>query len=152
MSMNRTVLILREPEIRRLLDPASCREAVEEAFSAYATGRAALPGVIHLDLPERRGEIHVKAGHVREDPSYAVKIVSGFTGNPERGLPATDGMILVFDAETGAPAALLLDHGAITRLRTGAAPEWRSAAGSSRSTRSGKPSKGPTWWSPLRPA
>ncbi len=119
--MSRTVLILREPEIRRLLDPASCRVAVEEAFSAYATGRAALPGVINLDLPERRGEIHVKAGHVREEPSYAVKIVSGFTDNPERGLPATDGMILVFDAETGAPAALLLDHGAITHLRTGAA-------------------------------
>ena len=30
-------------------------------------------------------------------------------------------MILVFDAETGAPAALLLDHGAITHLMTGAA-------------------------------
>src|SRR5436309_11248198 len=119
--MSRTVLILREPEIRRLLDPASCRAAVEEAFSAYATGRAALPEVINLDLPEWRGEVHVKAGHGREEPSYAVKTVSGFTDNPERGLPATDGMILVFDAETGAPAALLLDHGAITQLRTGAA-------------------------------
>src|SRR6266850_3692422 len=119
--MGRSVLILREPEIRRLLDPASCREAVEEAFSAYATGRAALPGVIHLDLPERHGEIHVKAGHVRQGPRYAVKIVSGFAGNPERGLPATDGMILVFDAETGAPEALLLDQGVITHLRTGAA-------------------------------
>jgi ectoine utilization protein EutC len=119
--MSGTVLVLHEPEIRALLDLASCREAVEEAFSAYATGRAALPGVITLDLPGSRGEIHVKAGHLREAPSYAVKIVSGFAGNPERGLPATDGMILVFDARTGAPAALLLDHGLVTHLRTGAA-------------------------------
>src|SRR6185295_11891703 len=41
--------------------------------------------------------------------------------NAARGLPTSDGMLLVFDAETGAPAAALLDHGFITDLRTGAA-------------------------------
>src|SRR5881397_314718 len=119
--MDRTVLVLREKEIRRLLDPASCLKAVEDAFSAYATGGASLPAVIGLDVPESRGEIHIKAGHLRGGSHYAVKIASGFYDNPALGLPQNDGMVLVFDARTGAPAALLLDNGFITELRTGSA-------------------------------
>jgi ectoine utilization protein EutC len=119
--MNRTVLVLREAEIRRLLDPASCLKAVEDAFSAYATGGASLPAVIHLDVEESRGEVHIKAGHLRGTPQYAVKIASGFYDNPARGLPQNDGLVLVFDAQTGVPLALLLDNGFITELRTGSA-------------------------------
>ena len=129
--MRREALILREPEIRALLDPRSCIAAMEQAFAAYSTGRAQLPAVIHLDIPEdeaqgnaasqNRGEIHVKAGYLNGGPYYAVKIVSGFPNNPQLGLPANDGMIVVFDARTGAPAAFLLDNGFITDFRTGAA-------------------------------
>jgi len=129
--MRREVLTLREPEIRALLDPRSCISAMEQAFAAYSTGRAQLPAVIHLDIPEdeapgnaapqNRGEIHVKAGYLNGGPYYAVKIVSGFPNNPQLGLPANDGMIVVFDARTGAPAAFLLDNGFITDFRTGAA-------------------------------
>jgi ornithine cyclodeaminase len=124
--MSREVLILREPEIRALLDPQACIAAMEQAFAAYSTGQAQLPGVIHLDIPEsdvseKRGEIHVKAGYLHGGPYYAVKIVSGFPNNSRLGLPANDGMIVVFDANTGTPAAFLLDNGFITDLRTGAA-------------------------------
>jgi ornithine cyclodeaminase len=124
--MHREVLILREPEIRSLLDPRACIAVMGQAFAAYSTGKAQLPGVIHLDIPEndfsqKRGEIHIKAGYLHGGPYYAVKIVSGFPGNAKLGLPANDGMIVVFDANTGAPAAFLLDNGFITDFRTGAA-------------------------------
>lgn len=119
--MSREVLILREPEIRALLEPAACIEAVERAFTAYSAGQAELPAVIHVDVPEHRGEIHIKAGHLRGGPYYAVKIVSGFAENPQLGLPANDGIVIVFDARSGAPAGFLLDNGYITDLRTGAA-------------------------------
>jgi ornithine cyclodeaminase/alanine dehydrogenase-like protein (mu-crystallin family) len=124
--MSREVLILREPEIRALLDPQACIAAMEQAFAAYSTGQAELPGVIHLDISEsdvseKRGEIHVKAGYLHGGPYYTVKIVSGFASNSQRGLPPNDGMVVVFDANTGAPAAFLLDNGFITDFRTGAA-------------------------------
>jgi len=119
--MSREVLILREPEIRKLLDPAACVDAMERAFTAFSTGRTELPSVIHLNVPENQGEIHIKAGHLHGGPYYAVKIVSGFPGNSQLGLPANDGMVVVFDATTGAPAAFFLDNGYITDLRTGAA-------------------------------
>ncbi|HXB26330.1 MAG TPA: hypothetical protein VNV25_16460 [Gemmatimonadaceae bacterium] len=108
------IVVLREPEIRSLLDPASCIAAVEQAFTAYATGGAELPGVIHLDVPEHRGEIHIKAGHLRGGNWYACKFASGFAGR-------NDGVVLTFDARTGAPAGILFDGGYLTDLRTAAA-------------------------------
>ena len=76
--MSREVLIFREADVRAALDMPSLIDAVERAFVAYSTGRAELPGVIHLDVPEAGGEIHVKAGHILEEPFYAVKVSSGF--------------------------------------------------------------------------
>ena len=112
------VRILRREDVERALGMSACIDAVEAAFVAYSAGRAELPGVIHLDVPEARGEIHVKAGHLHGAPVYAVKVASGFYAAEPA---AIDGMVIAFDATTGAPVALLLDGGYLTDLRTGAA-------------------------------
>jgi ornithine cyclodeaminase len=112
------VRILRRDDVERALGMAACIDAVEAAFVAYSSGRAQLPGVIHLDVPEAGGEIHVKAGHLNGAPAYAVKVASGFAGAAGSVI---DGLVLVFDATTGAPLAFLLDGGYLTDLRTGAA-------------------------------
>jgi len=115
------VLVLREAEIRGLLDPRATLAAIEAAFAAYSTGRAELPAVIQLDVPERQGGIHVKAGHLHGGAHFAIKVAGGFPGNTALGLPPAGGLVLAFDARTGAPAAILLDNGYITDLRTGLA-------------------------------
>jgi ornithine cyclodeaminase len=112
------VRILRRADVEAALGMAACIDAVEAAFVAYSAGRTELPGVIHLEVPEAGGEIHVKAGHLHGAPAYAVKVASGFYGAAE---PSIDGLVLVFDAATGSLRALLLDGGALTDLRTGAA-------------------------------
>ncbi len=115
------VRILREPEIRGLLDLDETIEAVAQAFAAAADGRVVLPGVINLDLDEVRGEVHVKSAYIRGGEHYVIKIASGFYNNPGRGLPAGNGMMLLFEAATGRLEGLLLDNGYITEMRTGAA-------------------------------
>jgi ornithine cyclodeaminase len=52
---------------------------------------------------------------------FVVKVATGFYDNPKRGLPSSSGLMLLFDAETGAPHAILLDEGRLTDLRTAAA-------------------------------
>ena len=74
--MRREVLTLREPEIRALLDPRSCIAAMEQAFAAYSTGRAQLPAVIHLDIPE--GEVAEKQPETRPR-----KLGARFTSRPD---------------------------------------------------------------------
>ncbi|HTG48292.1 MAG TPA: ornithine cyclodeaminase family protein [Actinomycetota bacterium] len=115
--MAEIVRVLREDDVRAALPMSVCIDAVERAFVAYSAGRAEMPGVIHLDVPEAGGEIHIKAGHLHGAPAYALKASSGFAGDP----PAIDGLVVVFDATTGAPLAFLLDRGFVTDQRTGAA-------------------------------
>ena len=116
--MAHPVRILRADDVRAVLDMAACIDACERAFASYSNGGAELPSVIHLDVPESRGEIHVKAGHLHQAPYYAVKVASGFSATQPT---AIDGMVLVFDSRDGAPVAVLLDGGYVTDLRTGAA-------------------------------
>src|SRR5207244_613365 len=49
-----------------------------------------------------------------------LKWVTSFPGNPDHGLPTVTGLVLLSDATNGMPKAVL-DAGAVTALRTGAA-------------------------------
>lgn len=107
--------------IRSAVDESTVVDAIEAAFVAYSRGLADIPpvGLLHFDDPP--GDVHIKYGVVRGDDAFVVKVASGFYDNPGRGLPTSDGVMLVFDAATGRLGAVLLDEGWLTELRTGAA-------------------------------
>lgn len=116
-----SIPIVGEAALRAVVTPAVAVEAMREAFRADGEGRAHVPAVINLDVPAHRGEFHVKTALIEGVPHVAVKIASGFYDNPAKGLPSGAGLMAVFDATTGLPAALLLDNGFLTDIRTGAA-------------------------------
>ena len=113
--------IVDEATLRASVTPERAVAAIREAFRADGEGRTRVPPVINLDIPAERGEFHIKTAHIEGMPYIAVKIASGFSDNPARGLPSGSGLMAVFDAATGLPAALLLDNGFLTDIRTGAA-------------------------------
>jgi alanine dehydrogenase len=121
MTGGREVLVVRERDIRSLVSVSDARAAVREAFVALARGAVEQPDVLSIDLREQRGEVHAKGAYVHGSPYFSIKVAAGFYGNPERGLPVASGAVWVFDAQTGFPAAILLDNGYLTDLRTGAA-------------------------------
>src|SRR5262245_64703691 len=100
-TMQRRPVVVDEPAIRAALDMGACIEACESAFRAYSSGEAATPAVIHLDVPESSGEVHIKAGHLRGARHFTLKVAGGFPGNAALGIPASDGLVVVFDAATG---------------------------------------------------
>jgi ornithine cyclodeaminase len=113
--------IFDEQQIRRAIAAADAIAAVRRAFEADGRGDTVVPAVINLAIPGVDGEFHVKTAYVAGTPHVAVKVASGFYDNPTRGLPTGSGMMMLFDASTGMPAALLLDNGYLTDVRTGAA-------------------------------
>jgi ornithine cyclodeaminase len=115
------VTIFREQEIREVMNFPEAIASMEQAFASYSAGKAMVPPVVHLDVPENEGEIHIKAAYVLGTPTYTIKIASGFYKNKERGLPLSGGMMLVFDSQNGFPLAFLLDNGFLTDFRTAAA-------------------------------
>jgi ornithine cyclodeaminase len=108
-------------EIRDALEGVDVVPGIESAFVAYSTGKAVVPPVGELLIPESQGDVHIKYGYIVGEPYYVIKVASGFYANPDRGLPSSNGLMLVFSRTTGELAAVLLDEGHLTDLRTGAA-------------------------------
>ena len=94
---------------------------MERGFRALALGEATLPDPMIVELKDLGAEIHVKGAHIKGARHVVLKLATGFYRNRERGLPSGDGLFLLLDATTGAPAFLLAEHGYLTDLRTAAA-------------------------------
>ncbi|HKI93018.1 MAG TPA: hypothetical protein VJ986_12020, partial [Gaiellaceae bacterium] len=97
--------------------PERAVDAVRDAFVAYARGEWTMPPKVYVPA--------YPAGDFRAMPAlgggYALlKWVTSFPGNPAHGLPTVAGLVLVSSAADGRLVALL-DAGAVTAVRTGAA-------------------------------
>jgi alanine dehydrogenase len=114
------VRILSRRDVLELLSLPDCIAAVEHAFRLHADGRTLGPGV--LGIPAAGGGFHIKAaGLVGEHSYFAAKTNANFPDNARRfGLPTIQGTIVLADALTGNPLAVM-DSGSVTALRTGAA-------------------------------
>jgi alanine dehydrogenase len=114
-------LILKRSEVASLLSLGECIEAVEEAFRLHEEGQSLPPGV--LETLTDTGGFHIKAAGLKlaARTYYAAKVNANFPQNMSKwGLPTIQGVIALFDGESGYPLALL-DSIEITALRTGAA-------------------------------
>jgi len=112
-------LLLTRTDVRSLLGVDACFDAVERAFRLLGSGAAAAPGV--LGVPNATGGFHIKAGVLRLGRDYfAAKINGNFAGNDALGMPRIQGIVVLADAATGSPLAVI-DSMEITRLRTAAA-------------------------------
>jgi ornithine cyclodeaminase/alanine dehydrogenase-like protein (mu-crystallin family) len=97
--------------------PQRALDAVRDAFVAYARGEWTMPPKVYVPA--------YPAGDFRAMPALGgghalLKWVTSYPGNPAAGLPTVMGVVLVSDASNGVLRAVL-DAGAVTALRTGAA-------------------------------
>jgi ornithine cyclodeaminase/alanine dehydrogenase-like protein (mu-crystallin family) len=113
------VRLLGAEDVRALITPADALEAVRGAFVRLARGEATVPEIMDFAFPT--GEAHVKGAWLHGDPFWSVKVATGFYGNPALGLASASGVSLVLSAETGRLAAIVMDGGLLTELRTAAA-------------------------------
>ncbi|HET9506527.1 MAG TPA: ornithine cyclodeaminase family protein [Gaiellaceae bacterium] len=103
--------------VEAAVPPDVAYAAVRDAFVAYARGEWAMQPKLYVT--------NYPAGDFRAMPALGgghalLKWVTSFPGNPARGLPTVSGVVVLSDAETGEVVALL-EAGAVTALRTGAA-------------------------------
>lgn len=116
------ILILTEDQIRKcVLVDEDALQAVADGFSRLAAGKATMPPILRVDIPENNGEVDVKTAYLQGLEGFAVKISSGFFDNARLGLPSLSGMMILLSTQTGFPQALLLDNGYLTDVRTGMA-------------------------------
>jgi ornithine cyclodeaminase len=112
-----TIRILSAADVRAAIDPLGAIDAMRSAFGQLSSGEASVP---------LRGQLVSAAGATLTMPAYldqtcelGVKIVSVFPDNAGLGLAIVQGAVLLLDAVTGAPRALL-DGSELTARRTAA--------------------------------
>ena len=98
------------------VSPADAIARTREAFLRHRAGDWVMPSKVYLESPPY-GDF--RAMPARGDGLAMLKWISSFPGNPERGLPTVMGVVVLSDAQTSAPLALL-DARSVTALRTGA--------------------------------
>jgi ornithine cyclodeaminase/alanine dehydrogenase len=94
-------------------------DLVEETYRAMARGRVELPPKPGVH-PREDAFIHAMPAYLADADVAALKWVAGYPANKQRGLPYISGLIVVNDAETGFPTAVM-DAAEITAARTAAA-------------------------------
>ena len=113
------LLHLSRAEVSALLPPIPERIAiVERTYRALAAGRVELPPKPGIH-PRPDSFIHAMPAYLLDDDIAALKWIGGFPANRERGLPYISGLILLNDAETGIPTAVM-DGAEVTAVRTAA--------------------------------
>ncbi|HTL79678.1 MAG TPA: ornithine cyclodeaminase family protein [Candidatus Babeliales bacterium] len=117
---SKTTLLLGRSDVRELLSPTECFDAVEMAFRWQGEGKIPPSGI--LGLRTQSGGLHVKAARLTGAKDYvAVKLNTNFPQNYARfGLPTIQGVIVLYDADNGRALAVL-DSMEITIKRTAAA-------------------------------
>jgi len=112
--------VLGPREVERLLDMKSCIDLMEAALRALSSGNAVVPLRQKVSLPDRSGLLGLMPGYLGDPRSFGLKVVTVFQRNHDVGRPSHQGVVMLFDVESGAPLGLF-DAGAITAIRTAAA-------------------------------
>ena len=101
----------------------SMQEAIdlmEVAFSSVNNKTAETPLRVNMAIPDQDAHHLSMPAYINGGKYLTVKLINVHTNNPSKGADLINGIIVVMDAETGSPVALI-DGKSVTALRTGAA-------------------------------
>ena len=113
------MLLLDDREVAALLRMEDLIPLMRSTLADLSSGRAQQPVRASIPIERHDSTTYFMPGYVNGSDALAVKIVSRAPRNAERGLPTHLGAIVLFDAATGAPLALM-NAELVTEMRTAA--------------------------------
>jgi len=116
-----TPLILDKSKILPQLSFEKLIPIIAEGFRDFHSGQAKVASITNIDVPEARGEMHIKPGYMASGDHICVKIATCYYDNPAQGLPTRDGVLVLANRRNGRIEAILCDSGLITDMRTAGA-------------------------------
>ncbi|MEO1678817.1 MAG: iminosuccinate reductase BhcD [Pseudomonadota bacterium] len=114
------MIIVPESEIAGLMDAAASFDAVEQVFAAMSKGDAYNFPVVREAIGHADALYGFKSGFDRAGLVLGLKSGGYWPGNADRGLTNHQSTVVLFDADTGRPKAIVGGN-LLTALRTAAA-------------------------------
>lgn len=112
-------LLLTDSDVRKLLPIAGLADVMERALASFSSGQVNQPVRASMHVDKHQAFFGVMPAYLNTPPALGAKLVTVFSGNAARGLPALYATIVLLDPETGALAAIM-DGRYITAARTAA--------------------------------
>jgi ornithine cyclodeaminase len=113
------VLVLNEADVSRLLPMSEAVRVMEAALAGLARGEAAQPLRTMMITSDGAGLLFLMPAHLQSPPALGLKAVTIFPSNAARSIDTHFGAVLLLEADTGLPLALI-NGTAITTIRTAA--------------------------------
>jgi ornithine cyclodeaminase/alanine dehydrogenase-like protein (mu-crystallin family) len=113
------LLVLSRSDVERMLSMQKCIELMEGALASLARGEVMLPLRPVLKIPESQNVFALMPAYSRSLNAIGTKLISVYPGNHGTPLDSHQGVVMLFDAGTGSPCALM-DAVSITAIRTAA--------------------------------
>ena len=118
--MRRTLRFLSASDVARALPVREAVEVMKEAFRQLSAGEAVVPPRTHIEAGRPPGDAIFMSSYSPAAGRMGVKVITLFGGNAALGLPLIQAIMVVLDAATGSPLAVM-DGTSLTAIRTGAA-------------------------------
>jgi ornithine cyclodeaminase len=113
------LILLNEEQIKRFYKMEDALKDVEQMLMAKQKDKVLAPIRTVIDFPEKNASSLYMPSADLEDQIAAVKVVTIFPDNPGKGLPTTQGILLLSSTENGEHLAVM-NASYLTSLRTGA--------------------------------
>ncbi|MGD9419738.1 MAG: ornithine cyclodeaminase family protein [Verrucomicrobiota bacterium JB025] len=111
-----SIRLIARREISKLLPMAKAIELMREGVLGLAEGRFEQP--VRQRVLTDKGDLLVKPARLPGE-GLCMKLALTYPKNPSLGLPLVQGLVMVFDDDTGEPLAVM-DAAELTAIRTGA--------------------------------
>ena len=111
--------IIDRDTVRRALPMAACIDQMGLAMQAVSRGEVTMPSRQVIPLADGTGFLGLMPGSGRQPPAHGIKVLTICPRNAASDRPVIQGMLVVFDPGTGAPAAVI-DAATVTAIRTAA--------------------------------
>ena len=113
------MIFLSEPDVKKYITMGEAIDAMESAFVQLANQRVVLPLRTAISIKNEQAVSLSMPVYLEQEQQLGIKVVSLFPNNHSQKIPTINGVILLLNATTGQPKALM-DGTYLTALRTGA--------------------------------
>ena len=120
-----SVLILNREQIQEVIDMREVLEKVRGVYQLKSKGESVIWPLVNYEFEKENAAMDIRSGYVMGDEQlHGLKMLNNFPANADKGLPPFNGLMMVYDSNTGIPIGIM-DASYITCMRTGAAGSRR---------------------------
>lgn len=114
------VLILNREEVKKVIDLREVIEKVRNVYQLKSKGMSVIWPLVNYEFVDEHAAMDIRSGYIKGEQLHGLKMLNNFPENKAKGLPPFNGIMMVYDSNTGIPVGIM-DASYITCVRTGAA-------------------------------